>query len=105
MKKDLQNWYKATDILAKEFAFHYFGDDVEVWWVAGQIGGVLFINDRFYSIQDIVDYIQYKYSKKDMFDHHDTMLKNAEKGMSIDASIKNWRELRKVAGRKVKPNK
>jgi hypothetical protein len=95
MNKDLQNWYKATDKLAKSFTKHYFGKDAEMWWIAGQVGGVLFINDRFYSIQDIVDYIQYKYSEKDMFDHHDEMLRRAEKGMSIDANIKNWRQLRK----------
>ena len=99
MNKDLQNWYKATDKLAKSFTNHYFWKDVEVWWVADQIGGVLFINDRFYSIQDIVDYIQYKYSEKDMFDHYDEMLRRAEKGWSIDANIKNWRQL----GKKVKP--
>ena len=98
MNKDLQNWYKATDKLAKSFTEHYFGKDADAWWIAGQVGGVIFINDRFYSIQDIVDYIQYKYSEKDMFDHHDTMLKNAEKGWSIDANIKNWRQLRTKKG-------
>ena len=33
MNKDLQNWYKATDKLAKSFADHYFNDPTDVYWI------------------------------------------------------------------------
>jgi hypothetical protein len=97
LKKALTNWEKCTLALARAFVKHYFGNpqDYDWYFISDEIGSVLVINDYFFGMTDIVDYIQYKYSEKDMFDHHDTMLKNAEKGMSIDANIKNWRELRK----------
>ena len=71
MKKDLQNWYKATDKLAKSFADYYFGDATDVYWISDDVGSVLVINDYFFGMTDIVDYIQYKYSEKDMFDHNE----------------------------------
>jgi hypothetical protein len=101
MNKDLQNWYKATDKLAKSFADYYFGDATDVYWISGDVGGVLVINDYFFGMTDIVDYIQYKYSEKDMFDHYEWRAEETMKNGTPIYNIKNWRHLRK----KVKPNK
>jgi hypothetical protein len=93
MKKELiQEWEDFNDKLAEYFALKYFGKDTEVWWIAGESGGVLYINDRFFSPQDMIDYLRYSYSKDKMFEHYDYSLACREKEES-PINIKNYRQL------------
>lgn len=75
--KDLiKDWEYATDSIAEEFARKYFGRDAELWWVADQVGGVLFINDYFFNIDRMVDSLKYKATRKQMFDYYDMELEH-----------------------------
>ena len=92
MKEKLQRWTNETKELGDLFALHYFSRDAEVWWVAEDIGGVLHINDYFFNLRDIVEFMRYRYSKNKMFEYYDYLLKcNEDKVLPIN--IKNYRHL------------
>ncbi len=92
-KKLLVKWEEETDKLAKEFAKKYFGKDVEEWWVSDEIGGVYYINDRFFNIQDMVDFIKYRYTSDQMFEYYDYALDLAMEEKT-PINIKNWKKLK-----------
>ena len=92
MKENLQRWTNETKELGDLFVLHYFGKDAENWWVADEIGGVLYVNDCFFNLSDIVDFIRYHYSKSKMFEYYDYRLKCTEK-KKLPINIKTYRQL------------
>lgn len=92
MKDKLQRWTNETKELGDLFVAHYFGRDAESWWVAEEIGGVLFVNDYFFNLHDIVDFIRYRYSNNKMFEYYDYQLKCTE-DKKLPVNIKNYRHL------------
>jgi len=103
----LVNWEDATDKLAGYFVTHYFGRNavLDMWWVADEVGGVLFINDYFFNVQDMVDYIRHKYTRKMMFEYYDYSLLWAEKGKTAPYNIATykWFKRKKKDSNKVIP--
>lgn len=91
----LENWEKETENLKDYFIARYFDTPVDVYWVNSEIGGVLVINDYFFSLQDIVDYIKYDYSKKKMFERYDYVLRCMEDNRVI-INIKHYKKLKKI---------
>lgn len=78
--EQLINWYTATDLLAEYFVSRYFGKDAtDVFWVADEVGGVLAVNDCFFSLTDMVEFIRYRYSRKDMHEYYEYALELAMK--------------------------
>jgi len=98
MKKTviLENWEKATKELTDFFINFYFGKTVRTdwYWVGEETGGCLFINDYFFDLNDIVDFIRYNYSKKDMFAY---MKEVEENNFKRKSNIKNWKKLKYYA--------
>ncbi len=91
MKNELRkNWEMATEKMAQAFARHYFGKNAEVWWVAEEIGGVLNINDHFFNLNEIVDFLKYNYSVKKMFEYYDYALECHRNG-TVKINIKSYR--------------
>ena len=83
-------WEDATGSLKLLFVDKYFGRDAESWWVADGIGGVLFVNDYFFDLNDIVEFLKYGYPAKKMFEYYDYRLKLQEKN-KYPVNIKNYR--------------
>jgi hypothetical protein len=92
INKELNDWEKASDNLANFFAKKYFGKDVEQWWVGDCTGDVYYINDRFFSISDMVDFIRHKYSAKMMFEYYDQKLACDMKDKEWRYNIKNYKK-------------
>ena len=90
-KLALEAWQNTTNSLMELFVEKYFGKDAEYWWVGDCIGEVLYVNDRFFGLTDIVDFIQYRYTVDQMFDYYDYRLDLQEKGES-PINIKNWKK-------------
>lgn len=65
----LESYQVACQQLADYFVNRYFGKGAEQWWVAGHIGTVLFVNDRWLDMHDISEFIRNKYSKKQFFEY------------------------------------
>lgn len=98
MKKpqELDDWRNANGKLAHYFAKRYFGRDCEEWWIAGDIGGIYFINDYFFNPKDMADYIKYDYSRDKMFEHYNYILKCNENGKTDEIiNIKSYIKLKK----------
>ena len=91
----IKQWEKASDDLAKYFVKKYFGKDAsETYWIANDIGGCMVVNDYFFAMENMVDYLRYKYSVEDMFAHYDYDLESVSAGLS-PINIRNWKKLGK----------
>ena len=92
----LNQYIKACNDLGKQFARKYFGKNVDQWWISDEVGGVYVINDYFFDMNTIADFIRYKYTRNDMFAYYDYSLKEYEKKEKdrVIINIKNWRQLK-----------
>ena len=80
---------RIVDIFAKK----YFGSITVNMWVASETGGVIIMGDYFFNMTDMIDYMKYKYSKKEMFEHADYVVECAIKNES-PTNIKNYKKLK-----------
>jgi len=93
-KEILQNYENAINDLVDYFVWKYFrGVEVDECWMGLEIGGVYQINDYFFNMSDIIDFIKYNYKKDDVFDYYDYALKEQEQNKP-PISIRNWKELK-----------
>lgn len=76
----LSEWEIATNKLSQHFVTQYFDKDAEVWWVADDIGDVLVVNDYFFNLKQVVEFIKYRYSREMLFEYYEYSLNLAEKG-------------------------
>ena len=73
MKEELlTNWQKSTIDLSQYFVNHYFGRDAEAYWIADDIGGCLYVNDYFFNLGTMVDFIELNdgktfFNKRELF--------------------------------------
>ena len=91
---ELENYEQTCEDITNFFAKKYFGKDVEVWFVGDDTTGVAFIADYFFSITDMYKYLREKYTRKDMIEHYDYILKCIEE-KKTPFNIKNWRAIKK----------
>jgi hypothetical protein len=89
----LSFWENSVDDVAEYFRLKYFGKNSESWWIAEEVGGVFYINDYFFNLKDMVDFIKYKYSSTKMFEYYEYSLGCAEEGVS-PINIKNYKKLK-----------
>ena len=92
---------KDTNIVIKEykaicnqifdiFVDKYFHGDAETQW-GDEVGGIIFIDDYHFSITDMLEYMKYKYSKKDVFKYHNYAMDCEIKNIS-PTNIKNYKK-------------
>lgn len=95
MKEDLNNLEGAINTFAAGFAVKYFGKYPESWWVADEVGGILFVNDYFFNLKDMIDFVKYRYTRKKMFEYYDYALgiASGDEG-DYKINIKNWIKLK-----------
>jgi hypothetical protein len=76
-KQDLEFYYQACNEVAKMFAKQYFCDkntqleDLDYWWVGDSIGGVSYINDYFWNMEDMVEALKSRINRKTLFEFYD----------------------------------
>lgn len=97
MKKNdlLVSWEWYTNELAEYFAIKYFGKATEHWWIADDKGGVYCINDYFFDLKDMVDFIRYHYSVEKMFEYYEYSLNYYEnrKDDTLPINIETYKKL------------
>jgi hypothetical protein len=91
----LNNWEKKTNDLCNFFIEKYFGKDADTYWIAEEVGSVLYVNDHFFNLNNIIDFLKYKYSKNKMFEWYDYQMDCAYKEES-PINIKNYKYARKT---------
>ena len=100
MKKQLLKEYDlAVDNLAKYFIKKYFGKDYsledDAFWIGSldEDREVLAVNDYFFNLENIVDFLRYNYTKGEMFAYYGYELDCYDKHKS-PINIKNWRNFK-----------
>lgn len=96
----LNNWEKASNELVEQFVKKHFGRTASWYWIGDRIG-TLEVADRFFSIQEIVDFTREKYTSEEMFEYYDMALDLAMKNSEQDSkkkdnviiNIRNWKKL------------
>ena len=97
MSKYLKNYYNAVEDLTKYFCKKYFKDVYEYDvndWVGCDIGGIICINDYWFSLNNIETAIAYKATEKELFGYYDYSYEKhvAEKGcISFEHYLKYFR--------------
>lgn len=96
--KILSQYEKVCENLAKEFASKYFTKDPEIWFVGDDVTGTVYLNDHFFSINEMYEYLKYKYSSKKMFDRYYDLLSHYEKNNSSEGfpNIKAYKHVKKI---------
>lgn len=95
--KELKNYRKACEDIGKVFAKKYFGKDCENWFVADDVTGVMYVNDFFFNIDDMYEYLKCRYSCKKIIERYYQEMAYIEEKNSRDGfpNIKNWIKLNK----------
>lgn len=89
MNKHLANWYEATQDLVEGFIATYFVDknipreELEVYWVADEIGGVLVIGDYFFDMYTITTAIRVNCPMGKLTEWYDYTIRS-EKNVNLD---------------------
>ncbi len=101
-KAVIEQYEDACNSLRDVFIEKYFGKktETEFYWIADQIGGCLYINDRFFSVEDLVDFMKCNYTADEMFLYYDKRLESAEGGDDAYINIKSWKKLCKSKSQK-----
>lgn len=90
--KLIDNWEKATQELTDHFVNKYF-EDPDYWWVADEIGAVLFVNDYWFQLERIVEAIINDATFEQLTDYYRYELEHAESdncGIPTPINFKNW---------------
>lgn len=88
-KSVIANYEKACNDVATLFAKTYFGDPF-LYWIGGEIGGVMGINDYFFNVDDIVVYLKEKATQEELLAYYDFIMEAHVKG-SYKPTFKYWR--------------
>ena len=89
----IKEYNAICNIIVDIFVKKYFNKDAERWWVADEVGSGISIDDCYFSMEDILEYMKYKYSKKKMFERHEYTVDCAFKNIS-PTNIKNYKKLK-----------
>ena len=93
----IHNYQKVCESVAREFLATYFPDNQysQEDWVGKEVGGWLYVNHYFFSMSDMVQYLQYEYTPDQMFARYDMALEQAQQinGITVP-NIKNWLKLK-----------
>ena len=84
-----EKYEEACIYIASFFCQKYF-NDAEYYWVGNQIGGVLEVCDMYFSVEDMFDYVKYKYTFKQMCNHYEYALERHTKGEAV-TNIKSYK--------------
>jgi hypothetical protein len=84
----------ACDELAQYFVTKYFGKEAEFYWIGDERGHVIEVADRFFSMEDIANFIRHKYSAKMLFKYYDEKLACDSKDKEWRYNIKNYKKLK-----------
>ncbi len=93
----IHNYQKVCESVAREFLATYFPteqysvDD----WIGGEIGGVLNVGDYYFGLNEMVQYLQYEYTRDQLLARYDIVLEQAQQTNGIVVpNIKNWLKLK-----------
>ena len=97
--KELKQFDEATDTLAEKFIKKYFGEgyvyNEDYYWVGinDEDREVLAVGDYFFNLEDIVSFLRYNYTEKELFEYYDYALDKSYREAGIN--IRNYKKTKK----------
>lgn len=91
-KELIKEFERISESIGAYFCSKYF-NSLDYDWVANNIGGILNINDYFFSLEDMLNFMKYKYTKKQMFKYYDYALEERTKS-KYPVCIRDWKKLK-----------
>ena len=95
----LSAYYRLCNKITIYFIENYFGNtyDVDWYWIADDIGGVINVGDYFFNFSDIVELLEVNPPKKRLFEWYDYDLEKS-------TEIMEWEIKKDKCDRPVKSN-
>jgi hypothetical protein len=94
MEKELIKEYnRIAESIGAYFCSKYFKSDDFYWVADDRIDGPLYINDMFFSRQDMLNYMRYRYTANQMFKHYYYALDCFSNGDN-PICIRDWKKLK-----------
>ena len=91
--KQLKKLEKSIEEFTDYFAMRYF--DVAIYhWMGDEIGGCVEINDFFFNLTNMVDYVKYDYSFDEMYKYYYYAMECSQQN-ETPINIKNWKYFNK----------
>jgi hypothetical protein len=98
MKKyNFTKWTEVCNEIAQAFIEQYFyeeGEELEYqpeWsWIANDVGGCLECNEFYFNLSYMIEYMQLKYTKDEMFENYDYELNLGLANKPIKYNKKWW---------------
>lgn len=85
--RQINKWKILTEEITDIFIREYFNipneEEVEVFWVSDDIGGIFEFADMFLSFSDILDCYKYKITKEQLFTWYDYCLSEPYVNISL----------------------
>ena len=92
--KQLAHLEAEINIFAQEFEKKYFDElSDDSYWVADVVGGTYYINDHFFTLDDMMEFIRHAYNEEDMFNYYQYALETYEDKSVVTVCIRDWRKL------------
>lgn len=93
-EKDLIKEYnRIAESIGAYFCSKYFKTDDFYWIADDRIDGPLHVNDMFFSLEDMLNYMRYKYTANQMISHYYYALDCASNGDGY-VCIRDWKKLK-----------
>ena len=90
-EKDVIEKYRvAANSIVTLFSEKHFDGATDWYWIGGEIGGVIVINDFFFNTEDMVQYILYDYTTNELLERYDEEVNDFKTAIP---NIKNWKKL------------
>lgn len=70
-KQILKNYQQSIQDIADAFVKKYYGDDISDQYWTDEIGGIFCANDYYWGVDNMIDALRFKCSKKRLFEWYD----------------------------------
>lgn len=94
----IEDWNKLTDKITQEWIRKYFDisldEDLDYYWVSGDIGTVFEFSDYFFDFQNVLDCFKYNISKDNLFNWYEACLSDSSFSLSLSNFILKPEELK-----------
>ena len=89
----IKEYEKIVESVASDFCSKYFKTDDFYFVADDRIDGPLYVNDYWFQLEDMLNYMRYKYTSKQMFEHYDHALEERTKDKN-PICIRDWKKLK-----------
>ncbi len=93
--KEIKNWRKATEEVAKVFINKYFKYQVygkDTWWISDEVGSILCVSDMFFNVDQMIEALELNATYEQLSDYYYAELDAGieEPSRKLSVNFKNY---------------